>query len=99
MRLANNSGQGTVYAYISGIDSSGWPVLVSANGALNRPPSPSPPVTPISAYSIALGASGSAARTVTLTDYVIGGRVRFSVGQKLQFFVNPGFPHSQLYEA
>ncbi|MEU6271937.1 beta-1,3-glucanase family protein [Streptomyces populi] len=92
VKLANNSGQDTVYAYISGTDSSGWPVFVSANGALNRLPSPSSPVTPIADYSIALGASGSAAKTVTLTDYIIGGRVWFSVGKKLQFFVNPGSP-------
>ncbi|MFF9126498.1 beta-1,3-glucanase family protein [Streptomyces sp. NPDC014889] len=90
VKLANNSGHDTVYAYISGTDSSGLPVFVSANGALNRLPNPSSPVTPIADYSIALGASGSAAKTVTLTDYIIGGRVWFSVGQKLQFFVNPG---------
>ncbi|MEV7975255.1 beta-1,3-glucanase family protein [Streptomyces sp. NPDC086519] len=90
VKLANNSGSNTVYAYISGTDSSGWPVFVSANGTLNRLPNPSSAVTPIADYSIALGASGSAATTVNLTDYVIGGRVWFSVGQKLQFFVNPG---------
>lgn len=90
IKLANNSGSNTVYAYISGTDSSGWPVFVSANGALNRLPNPSSAVTPIADYSISLGASGSAATTVNLTDYVIGGRVWFSVGQKLQFFVNPG---------
>ncbi|MFR0357440.1 beta-1,3-glucanase family protein [Streptomyces sediminimaris] len=90
VRLANNSGHDTVYAYISGTDSSGWPVFVSANGALNRLPNPSSPVTPIADYSIPLGASGSAATTVNLNNYVIGGRVWFSVGNKLQFFVNPG---------
>ncbi|MFH8388267.1 beta-1,3-glucanase family protein [Streptomyces sp. NPDC018036] len=92
VKLANNSGHDTVYAYISGTDSSGWPVFVSANGALNRLSSPSSPVTPIADYSIPLGASGSPAKTITLTDYIIGGRVWFSVGQKLQFFVNPGSP-------
>ncbi|MFF3417524.1 beta-1,3-glucanase family protein [Streptomyces sp. NPDC002698] len=92
VKLANTSGHDTVYAYISGTDSSGWPVFVSANGTLNRLSSPSSPVTPIADYSIALGASGSAPKTVTLTDYIIGGRVWFSVGQKLQFFVNPGSP-------
>lgn len=88
--LRNNSGSNTVYAYISGTDSSGWPVFVSANGALNRLPNPSSAVTPIADYSIALGASGSAATTVNLAGYIIGGRVWFSVGQKLKFFVNPG---------
>ncbi|MFF1833393.1 beta-1,3-glucanase family protein [Streptomyces sp. NPDC058231] len=88
--LQNNSGSNTVYAYISGTDSSGWPVFVSANGTLNRLPNPSSAVTPIADYSIALGASGSAATKVTLPDYIIGGRVWFSIGQKLKFFVNPG---------
>lgn len=92
VRLANKTGKDTVYAYISGTDRSGWPVFVSANGVLNRLPSPSSPVTPIADYSVPLGASGSAARTVTLTDYIIGGRVWFSVGRKLRFFVNPGSP-------
>ncbi|MFF7361990.1 beta-1,3-glucanase family protein [Streptomyces sp. NPDC008125] len=88
--LQNNSGSNTVYAYISGTDSSGWPVFVSANGALNRLPNPSAAVTPIADYSIPLGASGSAATRVNLAGFVIGGRVWFSVGQKLKFFVNPG---------
>src|SRR4051812_39306459 len=74
VKLANNSGHDNVYAYISGSDSSGWPVFVSANGALNRLPNPSSPVTPIADYSIPLGASGSAGTTVNLNDYVIGGR-------------------------
>ena len=90
IKLANNSGSDTVYAYISGTDSSGWPVFVSANGTLNRLPNPSSAVTPIADYSIPLGASGSAATTVNLTNYVISGRIYFSVGKKLQFFVNPG---------
>ncbi|MEU6537165.1 beta-1,3-glucanase family protein [Streptomyces sp. NPDC047000] len=90
VKLANNSGSDTVYAYISGTDTSGWPVFVSANGTLNRLPNPSSAVTPIADYSIPLGASGSAATTVNLTNYVISGRIYFSVGKKLQFFVNPG---------
>ncbi|WP_327267606.1 beta-1,3-glucanase family protein [Streptomyces sp. NBC_01218] len=88
--LRNNSGSNTVYAYISGTDSSGWPVFVSANGALNRLPNPSSAVTPIADYAIPLGASGSAATKVNLAGFIIGGRVWFSIGQKLKFFVNPG---------
>ncbi|MFK0168516.1 beta-1,3-glucanase family protein [Streptomyces sp. NPDC090306] len=88
--LANNSGSNTVYAYISGTDSTGWPVFVSANGALNRLPNPSSAVTPIADYAIPLGASGSAPTKVNMAGYVIGGRVWFSIGKKLQFFVNPG---------
>jgi hypothetical protein len=87
--LQNNSGSGTVYAYISGSDASGWPGFVGTDGHFQRLPSPSSNLTPTADYSIALGASGSAATRLTLQDYVIGGRVWFSVGKKIQFFVNP----------
>ncbi|WP_329454155.1 beta-1,3-glucanase family protein [Streptomyces sp. NBC_01497] len=87
--LRNNSGSGTVYAYISGSDSTGWPGFVTPDGHFQRLPSPSAVLTPTPDYSIALGASGSSATDVPLADYVIGGRVWFSVGKKIQFFVNP----------
>ena len=87
--LGNNSGSGTVYAYISGSDSSGWPGFVAGDGSFQRLPSPSSVLTPIADYSIPLGASGSSPTTFTLQEYVIGGRVWFSVDQKIQFFVNP----------
>jgi hypothetical protein len=89
LTLKNNSGNGTVYAYISGADSSGWPGFVTANGQFQRLPNPSSPVTPIPDYAIPLGGSGGQT-TVTLNDYIIGGRVWFSVDKKIQFFVNPG---------
>ncbi|MGQ4515373.1 beta-1,3-glucanase family protein [Streptomyces sp. DW26H14] len=89
LSLRNNSGSGTVYAYVTGSDSSNWPGFVDASGAFQRLPSPSSVLTPAPDYAIPLGASGSAATQVTLGDYVIGGRVWFSIGQKLQFFVNP----------
>ncbi|WP_030908584.1 beta-1,3-glucanase family protein [Streptomyces sp. NRRL F-5126] len=89
LALQNNSGSGTVYAYVSGADSSGWPGFVGSDGRFNRLPSPSSPVTPIPDYSIPLGASGSAPTRLTLGEYIIGGRVWFSVGKKIQFFVNP----------
>lgn len=88
--LANNSGgSAAVYAYVSGADSSGWPGFVSADGRFHRLPSPSSVLTPAPDYAIPLGASGSAPTRLTLTDYVIGGRVWFSTGRKIQFFVNP----------
>ncbi|MEW2544716.1 beta-1,3-glucanase family protein [Streptomyces sp. NPDC047002] len=89
LSLRNNSGSGTVYAYISGSDDSGWPGFVDSGGAFQRLPSPSSVQTPVQDYAITLGASGSAATQLTLGDYVTGGRVWFSVGKKLQFFVNP----------
>lgn len=88
--LANNSGgSAAVYAYVSGADSSGWPGFVSADGRFHRLPSPSSVLTPAPDYAIPLGASGSAPTRLTLTDYIIGGRVWFSTGRKIQFFVNP----------
>jgi hypothetical protein len=87
--LVNNSGAQTVYAYISGADESGWPGFVGADGAFNRLPSPSSVLTPAPDHAIPLGPSGSAATTVTLQQYVIGGRVWFSVDDRIQFFVNP----------
>ncbi|MEV4053614.1 beta-1,3-glucanase family protein [Amycolatopsis sp. NPDC049688] len=89
LTLKNNSGSGTVYAYISGADTSGRPGFVTADGRFQALPNPSSPVTPIPDYAIPLTGSG-AQRTVTLTDYLIGGRVWFSVDRKIQFFVNPG---------
>ncbi|MBF9066931.1 beta-1,3-glucanase family protein [Streptacidiphilus fuscans] len=89
LTLQNNSGSDTVYAYISGSDSTGWPGFVAADGSFQQLPSPSSNLTPAPDYSIALGPSGTST-TVPLSEYVIGGRVWFSVGQKIQFFVNPG---------
>ncbi|MER6359215.1 beta-1,3-glucanase family protein [Streptomyces sp. NPDC001634] len=87
--LQNNSGSNAVYAYISGADSSGRPGFVTSDGVFHRLSNPSTTLTPVPDYSIALGSSG-ASTTLTLTNYVIGGRVWFSVGKKIQFFVNPG---------
>ncbi|MEU6404983.1 beta-1,3-glucanase family protein [Streptomyces sp. NPDC046985] len=88
--LANNSGASTpVYAYISGADSSGWPGFVTGDGVFHRLPDPSSTMTPAPDYSIPLGGSGSAPVRLTFGDYVIGGRVWFSSGRKIQFFVNP----------
>lgn len=89
--LQNTSGSSApVYAYISGSDSTGWPGFVTADGHFQRLPNPSSVLTPTADYSIPLGASGSAPVRLTLSGYVIGGRVWFSVGKKIQFFVNPG---------
>jgi hypothetical protein len=89
LTLKNNSGGGTVYAYISGADTAGRPGFVTADGRFRPLANPSAPVTPIPDYAIPLGGPGAQV-TVTLTDYLIGGRVWFSAGKKIQFFVNPG---------
>ncbi|MET8998557.1 beta-1,3-glucanase family protein [Amycolatopsis sp. NPDC004169] len=89
LTLKNNSGSGTVYAYISGADTAGRPGFVTADGRFQPLANPSAPVTPIPDYAIPLSGAGAQV-TVTLTDYLIGGRVWFSVGKKIQFFVNPG---------
>ena len=89
LTLKNNSGGGTVYAYISGADTAGRPGFVTADGRFQPLADPSAPVTPIPDYAIPLGGPGAQV-TVTLTDHLIGGRVWFSVGKKIQFFVNPG---------
>ncbi|MDX3189600.1 beta-1,3-glucanase family protein [Streptomyces sp. MN03-5084-2B] len=89
LTLKNNSGSGTVYAYISGADTAGRPGFVTADGRFQPLANPSAPVTPIPDYAIPLGGPGSQV-TVALSGYLIGGRVWFSVGKKIQFFVNPG---------
>ncbi|WP_166028670.1 beta-1,3-glucanase family protein [Streptomyces chilikensis] len=87
--LRNTSGSDTAYAYISGTDESGRPGFVTADGSFRRLPNPTSVLTPAPDHSIPLGASGSPGVRVTLNQYVISGRVWFSVGAKLRFFVNP----------
>ncbi|MET8574115.1 beta-1,3-glucanase family protein [Streptomyces sp. NPDC005012] len=87
--LRNTSGSDTVHAYISGSDESGWPGFVGADGGFHRLAAPSAVLTPVPDHSIPLGPSGSPGVRVTLNQYVISGRVWFSVGRKLEFFVNP----------
>ncbi|MFD0331643.1 beta-1,3-glucanase family protein [Streptacidiphilus monticola] len=90
LTLRNNSGNNTAYAYITGQDASGWPGFVGADGAFHRLPNPSATLTPAPDYAIPLGSSGGSGVTLTMSQYVIGGRVWFSIGNKIQFFVNPG---------
>ncbi|MEU5629853.1 beta-1,3-glucanase family protein [Streptomyces tendae] len=88
--LQNESGSDTVYAYISGADASGWPGFVTQDGQFHRLPNPSSSLAPSDDYSIRLNLSGGGAINVPLSAYVIGGRIWFSIGDKIQFFVNPG---------
>ncbi|MBV6695515.1 beta-1,3-glucanase family protein [Kitasatospora aureofaciens] len=89
LTLRNTSGSNTVYAYLTGSDSSNRPGFVGPDGAFQPLANPSSNLTPVPDYSIPLGASGGAGVTLNLTQYVIGGRVWFSTGKKIQFFVNP----------
>ncbi|MEU5517031.1 beta-1,3-glucanase family protein [Streptomyces griseoaurantiacus] len=90
LTLANNSGSSAqVYAYVTGADTSGWPGFVTGDGVFHRLADVSAVQTPTPDYSIALGGSGSSPVRLTLRDYIIGGRVWFSVGKKIHFFVNP----------
>ncbi len=69
VQSANSSGFVTVCTCISSTATSGWPAFASANDVLNRLSSTSSPVPLTTDYSIVPGTSGSAAKTVTLTDY------------------------------
>ncbi|MFE0465300.1 beta-1,3-glucanase family protein [Kitasatospora sp. NPDC058965] len=89
LTLRNTSGNNTVYAYITGSDSSNRPGFVGPDGAFHVLANPSATLTPVPDYSIPLGSSGGAGVALTLSQYVTGGRVWFSVGNKIQFFVNP----------
>ncbi|TDP98027.1 beta-1,3-glucanase [Labedaea rhizosphaerae] len=91
--LANNTGNNTVYCYVTGMDphnGNAWMFLQADGHTPYYPPSPSQPGTPLGAdCSIALNASGSGPRTITLPK-IVGGRVWFSIGAPLTFLVNPG---------
>ncbi|KAF2765920.1 glucanase B, partial [Teratosphaeria nubilosa] len=90
--LQNQTTSSTVYAYITGqaINNNNAVVLIESDGKTPYyPPSPSSNGTAIGAnVSIPLGAPGN---TVTCTiPQIAGGRIWFSIGTPLQFFVNPG---------
>lgn len=92
VNLVNNTGSGTVYAYVTGMapDNGGaWMFLQADGHTPYYPPSPSAPQTPLGANcSIPLGGQGST--TSISVPHLVGGRVWFSIGAPLQFFVNPG---------
>lgn len=91
--LANNSGSDTVYAYVTGMDpnaGNAWMLLQADGSTVYHPPSPSAPGTPLAVdCAIPLNGNGGPVKTITLPR-IIGGRIWFSVGKKLQFLVNPG---------
>ncbi|ETN42784.1 uncharacterized protein HMPREF1541_01942 [Cyphellophora europaea CBS 101466] len=91
--LVNQFAAGTtVYATVSGraIDNNNALFLLGADGRTPYyPPSPGSTMSPVSQNTaIRLGGTGS---TTNLTvPHIAGGRIYFSLGQPLKFFINPG---------
>lgn len=90
LAIVNNmagAGQGDVYAYVTGRDSSNNVVMLGSDGSWFYPSgASSTEPTPVDGtIGMPLGAQGSTTN-VTLPGYVSSGRVYFAVG-KLQFFV------------
>lgn len=92
VNLVNNTGSSNSFAYVTGqaIDNgNSWCLLKSDGHSVYFPPSPTGTVQPLGANcSIPLGNPGS---TTTITvPHLAGGRIWFSIGAELQFFLNPG---------
>jgi len=86
LKLVNNSGSGTVYAYVTGTTPDGRLVLLRADGTPYYPASPSAPTTPLPedcAIPIASGAQVSVPR-------MGGARIYVVTDAKLDFFLDPG---------
>jgi len=93
LSLQNNTGSSTVYAYVTGtaLNNGNALFLLQADGQTPYyPASPAATGTPLAVNcAIPLGASGSAPTRVSI-PYLAGARIWFSIGQPLQFFLNPG---------
>ncbi|NBH10820.1 glycoside hydrolase family 64 protein [Amycolatopsis sp. SID8362] len=86
LKFVNNSGSGTVYAYVTGTTPDGKLVLLRADGTPYYPASPGAPTTPLPedcAIPIASGAQ------VTVPK-MGGARVYVVTDAKLDFFLDPG---------
>ncbi len=86
LKLVNNSGSGTVYAYVTGTTPDGRLVLLRADGTPYHPDSPSAPTTPLPedcAIPIASGAQVSVPK-------MGGARIYVVTDAKLDFFLDPG---------
>ncbi|MFJ9782408.1 glycoside hydrolase family 64 protein [Amycolatopsis sp. NPDC101161] len=86
LKLVNNSGSGTVYAYVTGTTPDGRLVLLRADGTPYYPASPSAPTTPLPedcAIPIASGAQVSVPK-------MGGARIYVVTDAKLDFFLDPG---------
>jgi hypothetical protein len=90
--LQNDTGSGTVYAYVTGtaLNNGNALFLLQADGLTPYyPASPSADGTPLAVdCAIPLGPSGSSTR-ITI-PCLAGARIWCSIGAPLQFFLNPG---------
>jgi hypothetical protein len=91
--VVNNTGSGTVYAYVTGqaIDNGNALMLLQADGQTPYyPASPSSPGRPLAVdCSIPLNGSGGGATSITI-PHLAGARIWFSIGAPLTFLLNPG---------
>jgi hypothetical protein len=86
LSLVNNSGSGTVYAYVTGTTPDNRLVLIAADGTPYYPPSPSATLTPLPVdCAIAVGSG----RQVSVPK-MAGARIYLVTDAKLDFFLNPG---------
>ncbi|WP_255949859.1 glycoside hydrolase family 64 protein [Streptomyces odontomachi] len=91
--VQNNTGSGTVYAYVTGLaldNGNRWCLLQADGHTPYYPSSPSGTGAPLGAdCSIVLNGSGGAPRRITIPR-LAGGRLWFSIGRPLTFLLNPG---------
>lgn len=86
LKLVNNSGSGTAFAYVSGITPDKRLVLLKADGTTYFPDSPSAPGSPVPVdCAIPIGSS-----TQVSVPKMAGARVYVVTGEKLDFFLDPG---------
>ncbi|MGW5715393.1 glycoside hydrolase family 64 protein [Amycolatopsis sp. NPDC003865] len=86
LKLVNNSGSGTVYAYVTGTTPDGRLVLLRADGTPYYPASPSAPTTPLPEDCAIPIASGAQVPVPKMG----GARVYVVTDAKLDFFLDPG---------
>ncbi|WP_329045491.1 glycoside hydrolase family 64 protein [Amycolatopsis sp. NBC_01488] len=86
LKLVNNSGSGTVYAYVTGTTPDGRLVLLRADGTPYYPDSPSAPTTPLPEDCAIPIASGAQVQVPKMG----GARIYVVTDAKLDFFLDPG---------
>lgn len=90
--VVNNTGSGTVYAYVTGqaIDNGNALMLLQADGRTPYyPASPSSPGSPL-AVDCSIPLNGSGGATSLTIPHLAGARIWFSIGAPLTFLLNPG---------